>query len=162
MAAQALDVFRRTLDEETARNVEDPEAVRAALRRHFTRERDGKEILMSAVNLNGEAVADDEPSASVVWLPMFDAADRSDSAYRRTVRSMDPEPKALVQQIARLLGPDARDAMQWLRRSPLHGGLAAEIVDAEGRATDNGGDASLAGLLAYTLWYVVHTLGVTP
>lgn len=162
VAAQALDVFRRTLDEETARNVEDPEAVRAALRRHFTRERDGKEILMSAVNLNGEAVADDEPSASVVWLPMFDATDRSDSAYRRTVRSMDPEPKALVQQIARLLGPDAKDAMQWLRRSPLHGGLAAEIVDAEGRATDNGGDASLAGLLAYTLWYVVHTLGVTP
>ncbi len=162
VAAQALDVFRRTLDEETARTVEDPEAVRAALRRHFTREREGKEILMSAVNLTGEAVADDEPSASVAWLPMFDAADRSDSAYRRTVRSLDVQPKALVQQIARLLGPDSRDAMQWLRRSPLHNGLAAEEVDAEGRATENGGDASLAGLLAYTLWYVVHTLGVTP
>jgi hypothetical protein len=162
VAAQALDVFRRTLDEETARGVEDPEAVRAALRRHFTRERDGKEILMSAVNLTGEAVADDEPSASVVWLPMFEAADRSDSAYRRTVRSIDLEPRILVQQIARLLGPDSKDAIQWLRRSPLDNGLAAEEIDAEGRATANGGDASLAGLLAYTLWYVVHTLGVRP
>src|SRR5262249_59496566 len=33
--AQALDVLRRTLDEETARGVEDPEAVRAAIPRPF-------------------------------------------------------------------------------------------------------------------------------
>lgn len=162
VAAQALDVFRRTLDEETARAVEDPDAVRAAIQRHFAGEREGKAILMSAVNLTGEAVADDEPTASVVWLPMYETLDRRDSAYRRTVRAIDPEPRVLAQQIARLLGPDAKDVMQWLRRAPLHQGLAAEQVDVEGRATANGGDASLAGLLAYTLWYAVHALGVAP
>jgi hypothetical protein len=162
VAAQALDVFRRTLDEETARAVEQPEAVRAALQRHFAGERDGKSILMSAVNLGGEAVADDEPAASVVWLPMYETLDRRDSAYRRTVRSIDLQPRVLAQQIARLLGPDAKDVMQWLRRAPLHQGLAAEQVDADGRATADGGDASLAGLLAYTLWYAVHALGVAP
>lgn len=162
VAAQALDVFRRTLDEDTARSVEDPEAVRAALQRHFAGERDGKSILMSAVNLGGEAVADDEPAASVVWLPMYETLDRRDSAYRRTVRSIDLQPRVLAQQIARLLGPDAKDVMQWLRRAPLHQGLAAEQVDADGRATADGGDASLAGLLAYTLWYAVHALGVAP
>ncbi len=162
VAAQALDVFRRTLDEETARAVEDPDAVRAALQRHFAGERDGKSILMSAVNLGGEAVADDEPAASVVWLPMYETLDRRDSAYRRTVRTIDLQPRVLAQQIARLLGPDAREVMQWLRRAPLHQGLAAEQVDADGRATADGGDASLAGLLAYTLWYAVHVLGVAP
>ncbi len=162
VVAQALDVFKRTLDEETARNVEEPEAVRAALRRHFTRERDGKDILMSAVNLTGEAVADDEPSGSVAWLPLFDASDRNDTAYRRTVRSLEGEPSMLVQQIARLMGPDAREAAQWLRRSTLNNGLAAEFVDSEGRATGNGGDASLSGLLGYTLWYAAHALGVRP
>jgi len=162
VAAQAFDVFRRTLDEETAAAVEDPEAVRAALQRHFAGERDGKSILMSAVNLTGEAVADDEPAASVVWLPLYETLDRTDSAYRRTVRAIDLEPRVLAQQIARLLGPDAKDVMQWLRRAPLHYGLAAEQVDADGRATADGGDASLAGLLAYTLWYAVHALGVAP
>ncbi|MCC6931184.1 MAG: hypothetical protein IT359_19495 [Gemmatimonadaceae bacterium] len=162
VAAQALDVFRRTLDEETARAVEEPEAVRAALQHHFAGERGGKAILMSAVNLGGEAVADDEPGASVVWLPMYETLDRRDSAYRRTVRTIDLEPRVLAQQIARLLGPDAKDVLQWLRRAPLHGGLAAEKIDADGNATANGGDASLAGLLAYTLWYAVHALGVTP
>jgi len=162
VAAMAMDVFRRTLDEETARGIEDPEAVRAALQRQFAGERDGKSILMSAVNLAGEAVADDEPSASVVWLPLYETLDRRDSAYRRTVRTIDLEPRVLAQQIARLLGPDARDVMQWLRRAPMYNGLAAERVDADGQATANGGDASLAGLLAYTLWYAVHALGVAP
>lgn len=162
VAAQALDVFRRTLDEETSRGIEDPEAVRAALQRHFAGERDGKAILMSAVNLAGEAVADDEPAASVVWLPLYETLDRRDSAYRRTVRTIDLQPRVLAQQIARLLGPDAKDVMQWLRRAPLDHGLAAEQVDVDGKATANGGDASLAGLLAYTLWYAVHALGVAP
>ncbi|MFN8667284.1 MAG: hypothetical protein U0164_08770 [Gemmatimonadaceae bacterium] len=45
---------------------------------------------------------------------------------------------------------------------PLHDGLAAEKIDHDGKATANGGDASLAGLLAYTLWYAVHALGVAP
>jgi len=44
----------------------------------------------------------------------------------------------------------------------LHLGLAAEEVDAAGRATGNGTDAALGGLLAYSVWYAVHALGVTP
>jgi hypothetical protein len=162
VVAQALDVFRRTLDEETAREVQDPEAVRAALRRHFSKDRDGKSIFLSAISLSGEAVADDDPLVSVLWLPLYDMVDRSDSAYRRTVRGLDLSPHYLVQQCARLMGPDARDVMQWLRRAPLHQGLAAEEVDADGRATANGADAALAGLLAYSVWYAVHALGVAP
>lgn len=162
VVAQALDVFRRTLDEETARDVQDPEAVRAALRRQFTTDREGKAQFLSAINLGGEAVADDDPLVSVLWLPLYDMVDRSDSAYRRTVRSLDLEPRYLVQQCARLMGPDAREVLQWLRRAPLHMGLAAEEVDAEGRGTANGVDASLAGLLAYSVWYAVHALGVSP
>ena len=45
VVAQALEVFRRTLDEETAREVQDPDAVRAALLRHFASEREGKAAL---------------------------------------------------------------------------------------------------------------------
>ena len=162
VVAQALDVFRRTLDEETAREVQEPEAVRAALRRQFTKERDGKLQFLSAINLAGEAVADDDPLVSVLWLPMYDMVDRSDSAYRRTVRELNLEPKYLVQQCARLMGPDAKEVLQWLRRAPLHLGLAAEEVDATGRATGNGTDAALGGLLAYSVWYAVHALGVAP
>src|SRR5690606_4055169 len=135
------------------RDIQDPEAVRAALRRHFATERDGKPMFLSAINLAGEAVADDDPLVSVLWLPMYDMLDRSDSAYRRTVRSLDLSPRWLVQQCARLMGPDARDVLQWLRRAPLHLGLAAEEIDAEGRATGNGTDAALAGLIAYAAWY---------
>jgi hypothetical protein len=162
VVAQALDVFRHTLDEETARAVQDPEAVRAALRRHFSKEREGKPLFLSAINLAGEAVADDDPLVSVLWLPLYDMVDRSDSAYRRTVRSLDLSPRYLVQQVARLMGPDARDVLQWMRRAPLDQGLAAEEIDADGRATGNGTDASLAGLIAYSGWYSVHALGVTP
>jgi len=162
VVAQALDVYRRTLDEETARDVQDPAAVRAALRRQFTTDREGKAQFLSAINLAGEAVADDDPLVSVLWLPLYDMVDRSDSAYRRTVRSLDLQPRYLVQQCARLMGPDAKEVLQWLRRAPLHLGLAAEETDAEGRGTGNGMDAALAGLLAYSLWYAVHALGVTP
>ena len=36
-------------------------------------------------------------------------------------------------------------------------------VNLIGEHTDyNGGDASLSGLLAYTVWYAVHALGVNP
>jgi len=52
--------------------------------------------------------------------------------------------------------------MQWVRRAPLDDGFAAEQTDDDGRAQANGGDASVAGLLAHTLWYAVHALGVTP
>jgi hypothetical protein len=162
VVALALDVFRRTLDEETSKNVEDPDAVRAAMQRHFTRERDGKDIFMAAINLAGEAVADDDPAASVTWLPMYDATDRSDSAFRRTVRTLEGEPRVLVQQLGRLIGPDATDVLRWLRRAPLANGLAAQEVDAQGLAVADGGDASLAGLMAYTAWYAVHALGIAP
>jgi hypothetical protein len=38
--------------------------------------------------------------------------------------------------------------------------MAAENVDDTGRATANGGDAALSGLLAFTAWYAVNALGV--
>jgi len=162
VVAQALDVFRRTLDEQTARDVQDPEAVRAALKRHFARDKDGKSTYASAVDLKGNAVLEDDPLASVYWLPVYEVVDRSESTYRRTVRAAGTDPRFLVQQCARLLGPDAADVMKWVRRAPLDDGFAAEQVDEQGRAVANGGDASVAGLLAHTLWYAVHALGVTP
>jgi hypothetical protein len=57
------------------------------------------------------------------------------------------------------VGPDAREVLTWLRRAPLDNGLAAELVDAEGRAVANGGDAALAGLLASTVWYASQAQG---
>ena len=162
VVAQALDVLRRTLDEQTARDVQDPDAVRAALKRHFSRDRDGKSVYASAVDLNGGAVLDDDPLASVFWLPVYEVVDRNESTYRRTVRAASTDRRFLVQQCARLLGPDAAEVMQWVRRAPLDDGFAAEQVDEAGKAQLNGGDASVAGLLAHTLWYAVHALGVAP
>ena len=62
--------------------------------------------------------------------------------------TITPVPGSLVQRCARLLGPEASAALQWLRDAPLESGVAAEEVDADGRAVGNGGDAALAGLLA--------------
>jgi hypothetical protein len=162
VVAQALDIFRRTLDEETARKVEDPEAVRAALRRHFAVERSGKVTFASAIDLAGHQVIEDDAYASAYWLPIYDAMERHDSAYRRTVKGVGSEPHLLAQQCARLMGPEAGAVLQWLRRAPLDNGLAAEVVDADGKALVNGGDASLAGLLAWCAWYAVHALGARP
>ncbi|HEV7706510.1 MAG TPA: hypothetical protein VGO46_19630 [Gemmatimonadaceae bacterium] len=162
VVAQALDIFRRTLDEETARKVEDPEAVRAALRRHFAVEKGGKVTFASAIDLAGHQLIDDDPYASAYWLPIYDAMERHDSAYRRTVKGVGSDPHLLAQQCARLMGPDAASVLQWLRRAPLDNGLAAELVDADGKALANGGDASLAGLLAWCVWYAVHALGARP
>ena len=162
VVAQALDVFRRTLDEESATGVHDPDAVRAALRRHFAMERDGKVTFASAIDLTGRVHAEDDPAASAYWLPLYEAVERHDSVYRRTVRGVGAEPHDLAQQCARLLGPDAAAVLQWLRRAPLDNGIAGEIVDAEGRVVGNGGDAALAGLLAWSAWYAVHALGVHP
>jgi hypothetical protein len=162
VVAQALDIFRRTLDEETARKVEDPEAVRAALRRHFAVERSGKLTFASAIDLAGHQVIEDDAYASAYWLPVYDAMERHDSAYRRTVKGVGSEPHLLAQQCARLMGPDASAVLQWLRRAPLDNGLAAEVVDTDGKALVNGGDASLAGLLAWCAWYAVHALGARP
>ena len=162
VVAQALDVLRRTLDEETARDVEDPEAVRAAIRRHFVIERDGKDTYASAVDLAGGVSLDDDPLGSTLWLPLYDAVPRHDSTYRRTVKSIGNEPRSLAQQIARLIGPEAPAVLQWLRRAALDNGVAAEEVDAEGRARANGGDAALSGLLAWSVWYAVNALGERP
>ena len=158
--AHALDVLRRTLDEQTSREIEDPAAVRAALRRHFAPDRDLKGRLYAAIDLAGQMSLDDEPSASAFWLPMYEALDRQDSLFRRTVKVIPPAHESLVRQIARLVGPDTRVVLEWLRRAPLHDGVAAELVDDQGLARANGGDAALSGLLAATAWYAVHALGV--
>ena len=160
VVAQALEVLRRTLDEETAKGLDDPEAVRAALKRHFAVERGGKQFFASAVDLTGKTSSTDDPLASASWLPLYETVDRNDSTYRRTAKGLGGEPHFLSQQCARLLGPDASSVLDWLRRAPLDNGLAAEVVDSEGRAVANGGDAALSGLLAYTVWYAVHALGV--
>ena len=158
--AQALDVLRRTLDEQSSREVEDPAAVRAAIRRHFAPERDAKGKLSAAIDLAGAVSTEDEPSASAYWLPLYEAMDRQDSLYRRTVKAIPAPQTALVREIARLLGPDGHTVLEWLRRAPLHHGVAAELVDAQGAAVANGGDAALSGLLASTVWFAVHALGV--
>ena len=159
--ANALDILRRTLDEQTSREVEDPAAVRAAIRRHFAPDRDLKGKLSAAIDLAGQSSAEDEPSASAYWLPLFEAIDRQDSLFRRTVKAIPPTNPMLVRQVARLLGPDGQAVLEWLRRAPLHDGVAAELVDDHGVAVANGGDAALSGLLAATVWYAVHALGVT-
>lgn len=160
VAALALDVLRRTLDEQTAREVEEPAAVRAAIRRHFAPERDAKATLAASVDLAGRTSADDAPSASALWLPLYETIGRDDSLYRRTAKAIPPDDELLVRRIARLLGPGGDAVLQWLRRAPLDGGLAAEVVDDAGVAVANGGDASLSGLLAATAWYAVHALGL--
>ncbi len=160
VVAAALDVLRRTLDEEAARDVEDPEAVRAAIRRHFALDRGGKAQLASSVDLAGASDQTDDPAASVLWLPLYETLDRDDSLFRRTVRSVPPMDGGLLREIARLLGPDGAEVLQWLRRAPLDQGIAAAVVDADGRAIADGGDAALAGLLASTVWYVVHAHGL--
>jgi hypothetical protein len=160
MVAMALDVFRRTLDEESARGVEDPAAVRAALRRHFVADGTSKSTFAYAVDLRGNVVLDDDPASSALWLPFWEAVERTDSVYRRTAKRIGAPRTHLVQEVARLLGPDAPDALAWLRRAQLDLGFAAEIVDAEGRAVSGGGDAALSGLLAYTAWYAVHVAGM--
>jgi uncharacterized protein len=162
VVAQALDVLRRTLDEETARGVEDPEAVRAALRRQFAAEVKGKSVFSSATDLAGHHSFEDDPVGSALWLPLYEAVERHDSAYRRTVKAMNAPPGELARECARLLGPDTSNVLQWLRRAPLDGGYAAEVVTEDGHAKFNGGDASLSGLIAWTAWYAVHALGERP
>ena len=159
VVAQALDVLRRTLDEETAAQVEDPDAVRAALRRHFVVDSGGKTAYASAIDLAGGVARDDDPTASALWLPFYEAVPREDSTYRRTVKGLGQSPHLLALQCARLLGPESAKVLEWLRRAPLDGGVAAEIVNADGKAEANGGDASLSGLLAWTAWYAIHALG---
>jgi hypothetical protein len=162
VAAQALDVLKRTLDEETARGLQDPDAVRAGITRHFVIEAAGKSTFASAIDLAGSTSMFDDPAASTFWLPLYDAVARQDSTYRRTVKAIDVTPQSLAQQCARLIGPDASTVLQWLRRAPLDNGWAAETIDVDGRAVSNGGDAALSGLLAWTVWYAINALGERP
>lgn len=164
VVAQAMDMFKRTLDEKTAEKVEDAEAIRAALRRKFATSEDaGTAVLHAAIDLEGATSSADDPVASLYWLPFYDGIRRDDSVYRRTVRPFDAlNPAELAVRCARLVGPSASDTLKWLRRAPLDNGFAAELLTADGAAAANGGDATLGGLLAYTVWYAVHVLGVRP
>jgi hypothetical protein len=165
--ALALDVLRRTLDEEAAAALQDPAAVRAAIMRHFAVDRGGKARLATAIDLAGGTTTDDDTVGSLMWLPLYEALDRDDSLYRRSVRAVDAErdhaagaAMPFAPQLARLLGPDANEVLAWIRRAALDNGVAAQIVDTEGKAVSNGGDAGLAALLAYTVWYAAHALGL--
>jgi hypothetical protein len=160
MVAAALEVFRRTLDEETARSVEDPAAVRAAIRRHFVADDAAKGSFAAAVDLKGGYSMDDEPESSALWLPLWEAVERTDSVYRRTAKRIGAPYHHLAQELGRLLGPDAPAVLEWLRRAPLDLGYAAALVDEGGTALGGGGDAALSGLLASTLWYSVHVNGL--
>ena len=151
VAAVALDILRRTLDEETARDVPDGEAVRVTLERSFTRARAGKPTVCTALDLAGAESSMDDPVGSVLWLPVFGAIDADAPAFKRTARELAVPTTSLATMIARLCGPDSVAVLEWLRRAPLDGGVAAEFVDGDGRATGNGGDAALAGLLAATV-----------
>lgn len=161
--AMALDVLRRTLDEETARDVQDPEAVRAALARHFLKAPEGggaaAQRFATAIDMAGNASFDDDPTGSAFWLPLYEAVERHDSNYRRTAKAIGAPGGRLAEYCARLIGPDASAMLRWFRRASLDGGLAAELVDDAGQATGNGGDASLSGLVAWSVWYAVHALG---
>lgn len=163
VVALALDVLSHTLDEKTAEKVQDPAAVRAALLRQFTlTDRSGKASLSRSTDFEAQDGSTDGGSATLYWLPYYDLLARDDSLYRRTVKPLENlDTDALVMWCGRLFGPDGERALEWLRRAPLDGGLAAEVIDSAGRATANGGDAALSGLIAYTVWYSVHALGLT-
>lgn len=165
VVALALDVLRQTLDEKTAGQVEEGDAVRAALRRHFALERDtARAALATAVDLQGATSLQDDPVGSVFWLPVYQALTRDDSLYRRTVRRIEPAapPDEVAARCARVVGPEGAAALDWLRRAPLDNGVAAARAAADGSALDNGGDAALSGLVAYTVWYAATALGVAP
>ncbi len=156
VAAVALDILRRTLDEETARDVPDGEAVRAALQRSFERTEGGKKSLCTAIDLAGAVSRDDDTVGSLLWLPMYGAIDADDAVFKRAARALAVPTTSLATVLARLCGPDQVSVLEWLRRAPLDGGLAAEFVDADGRAIANGGDAALAGLLAATVCWLTR------
>jgi hypothetical protein len=159
VVALALDVLKHTLDEKTAEKVEDPATVRAALLRQFADGSGSSECLVRATDLDGAKSS--QPAPSMYWLPYFDLLPREDSIYRRTVKPLEATtPSEVFARVARLLGPGGAPALEWLRRAPLDNGIACELVDQDGRAAGNGGDAALSGLLAFTAWYAVNALGV--
>lgn len=161
VAAFALEVLSRTLDEKTAEKVQDAESVRASVLRHFSVEgSDGRARFISSSDLAGASTPDDDPATSLYWLPYFHLVGRDDSLYRRTVKQWEgSESDQLVARCARLIGPASSAVLDWLRRAPLDNGVAAEFVDTDGRATGNAGDAVHSAMIAYLGWYAVHALG---
>jgi hypothetical protein len=161
VAAFALEVFKRTLDEKTAEKVQDAESIRASVLRHFSVEgSDGRTRFISSTDLNGLTGVGDDPAASVYWLPYFHLIGRDDSRYRRTVKQWErPTSDLLAERCARLIGPNSSQILDWLRRAPLDNGVGAEFVGEDGRAKGDGGDAALSGMIAYLAWYAVHALG---
>ena len=155
-------MLRHTLDEKTAEKVQDTAAVRAALMRQFTVQSDtSKAMLASQSDLAKVTLLDDQPSASMYWLPFYELLNRDDSLYRRTVKRIEgSSTEELVIHCAQLIGPNGDKALEWLRRAPLDNGFAAEFVDDEGKAVANGGDAALSGLIAYLVWYSTQALGL--
>jgi hypothetical protein len=162
VVAAAIDALKRTLAEEDASELPDPDTLRSTIKRSFTAEGGGKPVFVSASDLGGQATLADDPLGSLAWLPLFEGIERSDPTYRRTAKETAGPPGHLARQIGRLFGPDASKMLEWLRRAPLDHGLAAEFVDEEGKATSCGGDAALSGLLAYAVWFTVQTHGVRP
>jgi len=163
VVAEALDVLRQTLDEKTAEKIETGDSVRAAMQRHFAMERDSnRTILATATDLNGTFSLLDDPVGSAYWLPLYETLPRDDSTYRRTVKRLQRPgpPRHVAGECAQLLGPEASAALDQLRRATMDNGVAAEYLDEAGNGIGNGGDASLSGLVAYTVWYAVHALGV--
>lgn len=162
VVALAMDVLRHTLDEKTAEAVQDTAAVRAALLRQFTLQSDAtKPMLASQSDLAKVTLADDQPSASLYWLPFYELLNRDDSLYRRTVKRIESDvADELVLRCAQLIGPNGEKALEWLRRAPLDNGFAAEFVDEQGKAVANGGDTALSGLIAYLVWYSTQALGL--
>ena len=134
--AQALDVLRRTLDEETARGLQDPGRRSrgdqpAFPRRVECRTRDvSRRRSISPVRTS---IVDD-PAASAFWLPLYDAVARQDSTYRRTVKAIDVDAAVARAAMRAAHGSGRGGVLQWLRRAPLDGGVAAEVVDENGRA----------------------------
>lgn len=161
VAAFALEVLSRTLDEKTAEKVQDAESVRASALRHFSVEgADGRARFISSSDLAGASNAGDDPAGSLYWLPYFHLVGRDDSLYRRTVKQWEEsDSDLLVARCARLIGPASSSVLDWLRRAPLDSGVAAELVDAGGKAVGNGGDAVHSAMVAYLAWYAVHALG---
>jgi hypothetical protein len=151
------------LDEKTAEKVESGDAVRAAILRNFAMDRDGaRSFLATATDLNGLTSLTDDPVGSAYWLPMYETLTRDDSTYRRTVKRLDGRvaPLHTATECAQLVGPEGAAALDRLRRATMDNGVAAEYIDDAGDAIGNGGDASLSGLIAYTVWHAVHALGV--
>ena len=147
--AHALDVLRRTLDEQTAREVEDPAAVRAAIRRHFALDRDPKATLHAAIDLAGRHAAEDEPSASALWLPLFEAVERAGLALPADGEGDSAGARAARAAASRgCSAPTATACSSGCAARRCTAGSRPSWWTPTGAAMANGGDAALSGLLA--------------